>query len=190
MSPPSIRYSREELLALRDRPGCRGLPPGLDSDDLSDLQESCFFDKAPTLDGGIYLGPQRGPGGPRAPFGAAARRPAGPGPIHSRLIEEEERGAYQRTSSGQLPSAFGSSPTKPQAIGPRGAPPGVPPSPVAGRYEDPAKMDRWDSRKLDRGASGAEDNWQQAKGRGDNRRPALATSGSPSGRRTAAGGRA
>lgn len=74
---PSVRYSRDELLALRDRPACRGLPPGLEADDLSDLQESCFFDKSPTLDAGIYLGPQRGPAGPRAPFGAAARRPAG-----------------------------------------------------------------------------------------------------------------
>jgi hypothetical protein len=76
------KYSREELLGLRDSPGCRDLPPGLDADDLSDLQESCFFDKAPTPDAGIYLGPQRGQGGPgaRAPFGAGpARRPAGAG---------------------------------------------------------------------------------------------------------------
>ncbi|KAL4440409.1 hypothetical protein ABPG75_003410 [Micractinium tetrahymenae] len=189
MAPPSIRYSREELLALRDRPGCRGLPPGLDSDDLSDLQESCFFDKSPTLDGGIYLGPQRGPGGPRAPFGAAARRPAGAGPIHSRLIEEEERGAYQCTNSGQLPSAFGSSPTKPQAIGPRAAPPGLAAAAAgAGRYEDPAKMDRWDSRKLDRGgAAGADDNWQQAKGR-DNWRGAGGLRGSMDAGRAAGGG--
>ncbi|PSC71999.1 hypothetical protein C2E20_4744 [Micractinium conductrix] len=166
---PSLRYSREELLALRDRPGCRGLPPGLEADDLSDLQESCFFDKSPTLDGGIYLGPQRGPGGPRAPFGAAAaRRPAvGAGPIHSRLIEEEERGAYQRTNSGQLAASFGS-PTKPQAIGPARAagPPGLaPPAAGAARYEDPSKMDRWDRAKVDRNAGGAEDNWQQQKGR-------------------------
>lgn len=28
------KYTREELLALRDSPGCRSLPPGLDSDDL------------------------------------------------------------------------------------------------------------------------------------------------------------
>lgn len=114
---PSHKYSREELLALRDSPGCRSLPPGLDADDLrcagrapprgrgrsplsgqpqrlrcsaprpppcppccSDLQESCFFDKAPAPDAGIYLGPQRGPGGPgaRAPFGAGpVRRAAG-----------------------------------------------------------------------------------------------------------------
>ncbi|EFN54052.1 hypothetical protein CHLNCDRAFT_136131 [Chlorella variabilis] len=109
-------YTREELLALQHAPKCRGLPTGLDSDDLSDLQESCFFDKSPTLDGPpIYLGPQRGPAGPRAPFGAAARRPAVPaGPIHSRLIDEDER-SYQRTNSGQLAGAFGS-PTKPQAI--------------------------------------------------------------------------
>ncbi|PRW39373.1 transcription activator BRG1 [Chlorella sorokiniana] len=174
-SPPSAaeerkmaaarKYSREELLGLRDSPGCRDLPPGLDADDLSDLQESCFFDKAPTPDAGIYLGPQRGPGGPgaRAPFGAGpARRPAaGPaGPIHSRLIEEDERGAYQRTNSGQLQTAFGSSPSKPQAIAARGA---------GGRFADPSKMDRWDSQKLAAGAAAPArdpDNWQQQKARG------------------------
>lgn len=52
--------------------------PNLGFAACSDLQESCFFDKSPTLDAGIYLGPQRGPGGPRAPFGAA-RRAAGEG---------------------------------------------------------------------------------------------------------------
>lgn len=272
------RYTREELLALRDTPGCRDLPPGLEADDLrcaaplggrhrplarrrraahpapapstlsraapacrSDLQESCFFDKAPTPDAGIYLGPQRGPGGPgaRAPFTAGpARRAAGvctqglfsvhrgpvhvsiadsrvcrshccrsqrsaaghgrpravaprrtachllacpptspasllarpagaaAGPIHSRLIEEDERAAYQRTNSGQLQTAFGS-PSKPQAIAGRGA---------GGRFADPSKMDRWDSQKLAAGPGAPRDpeNWQQQKtrvagaGAGDN----------------------
>lgn len=88
--------------------------------------------------------------------------PAGgpPGPIHSRLIDEDERGAYQRTNSGQLQTAFGgSSPSKPQAIAARAA---------GGRFGDPSKMDRWDSQKLAAGAGPARDpdNWQQQKARG------------------------
>lgn len=160
------RYSRQQILALRDSPKSRAWPQGLDVDDLSDLQESSFFDKAPSMDGPpIYLGPQRGPAGTRAPFGAAgaARRvpPAvtSPGPIHSRLIDEDER-SYQRTGSG--PVGFGpGSPTKPQAIQ-RNA---------SGRYEDPARMDRWDSRKLGSAAAAATDDggWQQRGGHAQHR---------------------
>ncbi len=82
-----------------------------------------------------------------------------PGPIHSRLIDEDERGAYQRTNSGQLQTAFGGSPSKPQAIAARAA---------GGRFGDPSKMDRWDSQKLAPGAGPARepDNWQQQKARG------------------------
>jgi hypothetical protein len=87
---------------------------------------------------------------------ACCVRAAGPpAPIHSRLIEEEER-PYQRAASGQLPTAFGGSPSKPQAIQ-RAA---------SGRYEDPAKMDRWDSRKLGGPSSAEEGGWQQQKARG------------------------
>lgn len=82
-------------------------------------------------------------------------------PIHSRLIEEDERG-YQHNNASPMATAFAGSPSKAQAIAGRGAG-------AAGRYEDPAKMDRWDSRKLgDRGGDrgGDADGWQQQKARG------------------------
>lgn len=105
----------------------------------SDLSEaSTFFDKPASES--LYLGPQGVPPGGRH----AALNRGRPGAIHSRLVDDapaapgsngEEGGRFPRQNSG-FTSAFAVSPSKSVPIQGRG-----------GRFEDPSKMDRWDTNK-------------------------------------------
>ncbi|KAG7670384.1 hypothetical protein Ndes2526B_g00136 [Nannochloris sp. 'desiccata'] len=151
------RYSRDFLKAFKEQPKCKELPTGLVADDLSDLSESVFFDKSPAET--MYLGPQGVAPGPRhsALIAGISTTGAGRGhfgrnpnqPLHSRLVDDGAMSPgtggdsrFHRNGSTNLPTAFATSPSKGVPI--TGRHPGQRELP---RYEDPATMDRWDSRK-------------------------------------------